>query len=234
MSQSPAVSEPVAKLTHPKPDVTQTNCSDGAAEKSDTSGHQSLEPKSKAYKKDANGYKSSSRSYGNGYSTVGGGRRDRSGSRQSVPSAVSSSCLHQPAVNYYANSIYLSRELPPLYVPPQDPQYTMYGGQEQSQSLDYYTADQSWHNRIPEYSNLRQYSSECVDTNRQGEAPHLVPDYGGTPSVQSDYATWNYRRQHVAEPTTRERHTRSSLGRREHGRHITGFQAQAGHGASHV
>ena len=104
MSQSPAVSEPVAKLTHPKPDVTQTNCSDGAAEKSDTSGHQSLEPKSKAYKKDANGYKSSSRSYGNGYSTVGGGRRDRSGSRQSVPSAVSSSCLHQPAVNIFIRS----------------------------------------------------------------------------------------------------------------------------------
>ena len=31
----------------------------------------------------------------------------------------------------------------------QDPQYTMYGGQEQSRSLDYYTAEQSWPNRIP-------------------------------------------------------------------------------------
>ena len=101
MSQSPAVSEPVAKLSHPNPDVTQTNCSDGAAEKSDTSGHQSMEPKSKGYKKDANGYKSSSRSYGNGYSTVGGGRRDRTVSRQRVASAVSSSCLHQPAVNSF-------------------------------------------------------------------------------------------------------------------------------------
>jgi hypothetical protein len=117
----------------------------------------------------------------------------------------------QPAVNYYANSIYLSRDLP-LYLPEQ-PYSASY---REPPSLDYQ----------PDYltrDSLRHHRSS---------SDHLVPDYSGL-HAQSDYATWDHRRQRAV-GGGRDRRQAGTLGRgdRAHKRYING--QQDGGAASHV
>jgi len=251
----------------PPPDVTNT-CTDGAQEQSDGSGqnsqHKSCEwgptqsdgsygnasdTTSKANRSEKlNGDSINHRSgHENGMykqpvhenGSTRGQHQNHTNARQELSSALSSSCLHQPAVNYYANSIYLSRDLPPLYLPNGNGE--QYGGQypesRQTHSLDYHGAmgENSWHNSFPpasDYATLRSQRSDCEDAALLGEPIHLVPDYPGLPS-QSDYATWNYRRQRLSAQNRERRST--GVRSRDQKRYITGIhEKEGGPGASDV
>jgi len=232
----------------PPPDVTNTcgdelieqGCEWGAATQSDGSYGNASDTTSKANRREKLNGGSSNHRPGHENGTYKPIREKGTNGRsqhqnpvnphQELSSALSSSCLHQPAVNYYANSIYLSRDLPPLYLPNGELQY---GGQypdiRQTGSLDYHgRAETSWASSFPDYATLRR--PDCEDSAILGDSVHLVPDYPGLPS-QSDYATWNYRRQRLSAQNRERRST--GVRSRDQKRFITGIHEQ-GSGASHV
>lgn len=157
--------------------------------------------------------------------------------------STAASCYHQPAVNYYANSIYLGRDIP-VYVPSTDNQlYNNFyalessgGNTSNTPYLDYYyngrqstqDSDIAYH----DYSPPEVLSSTLGRHHRlksELQEAHSSNGYG----QDSSYSTWNYRQKMKSNPDYRSRR-KPRVPQNHPTNYILGLQDIPPHKASHV
>lgn len=155
----------------------------------------------------------------------------------------SANCYHQPAVNYYANSIYLGRDIP-VYVPSTDNQLfsNLYalessgGNTSNTPYLDYYyngrqstqDTDVAYH----DYSPPEALSSTLGRHHRLKSELQEAPSSNGY-AQDSSYSTWNYR-QRMKNSTEYRSRRKPRVPQSQPTNYILGLQDIPPHKASHV